>query len=278
MICMRLFSSIVALIFLSVATTPSLAANKTRASDDVTISGVLAGLTSGKLKVVDLSHVLNSATPDFFGEKDIYHFDHAISAREDGYSTGCFQTPEHYGTHIDAPVHFARGAEPVDKIPVARLVLPAVAIDVRDQVNKNPDFELSVAAIRDWENQHKQIPPNAIVLLLTGWSKYWGCEQKYRNADSSEQMHFPGYSAEAARFLVEERKVVAIGIDTLSIDPGNSKTFPVHKIVGSHNVYGIENLHNLDQLPATDILLFSGPLAIEGGSGCPARVIAVINN
>jgi len=238
---------------------------------------LLDHLAVGQLKTIDLSHVINSKTPDFFGDKGVYHFSHATNIREDGYSTGTFQTPEHFGTHVDAPVHFVKGAAPIDKIPAKRLILPAVVIDVRKQVEKNPDFELTVPVIQEWEKQNGKIPPNAAVLLLTGWSQRWDSASQYRNPDSSEQMHFPGYSPEGAAFLIQERKATAVGVDTLSIDPGDSKTYPVHKIAGSHDVYIIENLNNLDQLPARGILLFCGCPALEDGTGCFARVLALID-
>jgi kynurenine formamidase len=242
-----------------------------------TVGKLLDHLAVDQLKVIDLSHVINSKTPDFFGDKDIYQFHHATKVEENGYSTGTFQTPEHFGTHVDAPVHFVKGAAPIDKIPAEHLILPAVVIDVRKQVEDNPDFVLTVPVIQEWEKQNKKIPSNAAVLLLTDWSQRWDSAKQYRNTDSSEQMHFPGYSAEGAKFLIEERKATAIGIDTLSIDPGDSKTYPVHKIAGSHDVYIMENLNNLNQLPPRGILLFCGCPALQDGTGCPSRIIALID-
>lgn len=242
-----------------------------------TMDGFLDSLSKDRVKAVDLSHVLNSKTPDFFGDHDIYHFDHKTLVKDSGYSTGTFQTPEHFGTHVDAPVHFAKGAQPIDQISVKRLVVPAVVIDIRNQAETNPDCLLSEAMIQEWEKEHGRIPDNAAVLLLTGWSKRWDSEQQYRNLDSKNQMHFPSYSIEAVKFLIEQRKINAIGVDTLSIDPGISTTYPVHKISAQNNVYGIENLNNLDQLPAKGILLFCGVPALEGGTGCPARVVAIVD-
>ena len=247
---------------------PSLAATADKLLDHLAVN---------QLHVVDLSHVLNAKTPDFFGDKDIYHFNHETIVKPDGYSTGTFQSPEHFGSHVDAPVHFAKGAAPIDKIPAKRLILPAVVIDIRKQVEKNPDFELTVPVIQQWEKQNGKIPPNAAVLLLTGWSQRWDSESQYRNPDSSGQKHFPSFGAESVKFLVEQRKATAIGIDTLSIDPGDSKTYPVHKYVGSHDVYGMENLNNLNLLPARGILLFCGVPALEGGTGCFARILALVD-
>jgi len=249
----------------------------TEADSSGIISRTIDHLAVGQVKTVDLSHVLNSTSPDFFGRDDVYKFRHSTEFRDDGYGTGTFQTPEHFGTHIDAPVHFVAGASPIDKIPVEHLILPAVVIDARKEVENNPNFALTVPLIQEWEKKNGRIPNHAAILLLSGWSRYWNSEKQYRNPDSSQHMHFPGYSAEAATFLIEERKANAIGVDTLSIDPGESKTYPVHKIAGSHNVYIIENLNNLDQLPAKGILLFCGCLALEGGTGCPSRIIALVD-
>jgi len=266
------------LLVASACTPPGEAKSETEvASATGETAQIIDHLKMDQLNIVDLSHVMNSKTPDFFGDKDVYHFSHTTSARDDGYSTGSFQTPEHFGTHVDAPIHFVKGALPVDQIPAKRLVLPAVVIDLRADADKNSDCELTVPIIQKWESQHGKIPSRVAVLLLTGWSQHWDSEKEYRNPDSTQQMHFPGYSADAAKYLIEERNAVAIGIDTLSIDPGDSKTFPVHKIAGDHNVYIIENLNNLDHLPARGVLLFCGPLALEGGSGCPARVLAVVD-
>jgi kynurenine formamidase len=234
-------------------------------------------LAGNQLRIVDLSHVINGNTPDFFGDKDIYHYEHKTLSRSDGYATGAFETPEHYGTHVDAPIHFTKGTATVDQIPAAHLVLPAVVIDVHQQAEKNPDFELTPSIIQDWEKQHGKIPSGAAVLLMTGWPKYWESEKQYRNVDAQNRMHFPGYSEEAAKFLIEDRNSNCLGTDTLSIDAGQSQTFPVHKITSGHQVYTIENLNNLDKLPTKGILLFCGPLAIEGGSGCPARTLAIVD-
>jgi len=276
---MNLFRSapIALLTILVIASTASASPTGKDKSNAGCMNRVLDRLSKDQLTVVDLSHVLNSKTPDFFGDHDIYHFEHKTLVKDSGYSTGTFQTPEHFGTHVDAPVHFAKGSESLDQISIKRLVVPAVVIDIRKQVETNPDCMLTESMIEDWEKEHGRIPDNAAVLLLTGWSKRWDSEQQYRNPDSKNQMHFPSYSGEAVKFLIEKRKVNAIGVDTLSIDPGVSTTYPVHKISAQNNVYGIENLNNLDQLPAKGILLFCGPLALEGGTGCPARVVAMID-
>lgn len=229
-----------------------------------------------RLRVIDLTHPINTNTPTYEAEHDSYHYDKLTTVEKDGYMTGAIKIPEHFGTHIDAPAHFVSGGATIDQLRPERLILPAVVIDVRKEVAENPDYELTVKRIDDWEIQGR-IPPGAAVLLLTGWDKHYANESGYRNPDENKQMHFPGFSAEAAKYLLESRSVTALGIDTLSIDPGKTEVFPVHKFALSHDSYLIENLTNLDKLPPRGILIFCGPLAIQGGSGSPARVLAIVD-
>ena len=141
------------------------------------------------------------------------------------------------------------------------------------QVRDNPDYS-TVADVEDWERRGR-IPEGAAVLLLTGWDKHYSDAARYRNPDASGVLHFPGYSEEAIRFLVANRKIVALGIDTLSIDYGPSKDFGGHKISHAAGLYHIENMTNLDKLPARQAVVFVGPLPIDNGSGSPARVLAL---
>jgi len=227
------------------------------------------------LHVIDLTHPISASSPTWDAETGEYHYEKLTSVAKDGYFSGAFRISEHFGTHIDAPAHFIDGGMCVDRLPPERLILPALVIDVRKEVAENPDYELTVQKIEDWERQGR-ITPGCAVLLLTGWGQRFSDSTTYRNPDQMKHMHFPGYSSQAAKYLVEDRRVAALGIDTLSIDPGRSETFPVHKIALAHDVYLIENLNNLDLLPPRGILLFCGPLPIQGGSGSPARVLAIV--
>lgn len=226
-------------------------------------------------QVVDLSHPISSKVPTYEGLYDSFHYEQLSSVEKDGCLTGRFAMPEHFGTHVDAPNHFSLGMSGIDRIPVDKLILPAFVIDVRAEAAENSDYLLSKERIESFEASGK-ISSDSAVLLLTGWDKRFSDWHRYRNADATERLHFPGYSAEAARFLVHERRVAALGIDTLGIDAGIDLDYPVHKIALEQNVYLIENLTRLDQLPARGAMLFCGALPIEGGSGSPARVLAVI--
>lgn len=182
---------------------------------------------------------------------------------------------EHYGTHLDAPAHFPPGKITVDQIPVKQLFGPAVVLDVRDASAKDADYQLSAARVEEWERQHGQIPLGAIVLLRTGWTSRWPDAQKYRNQDSQGKMHFPGFSLEAAKLLVA-RKVSGLGCDTMSVDYGASADFAVHHLALGAGLFHLENLADLSALPETGAFLVVAPIKLEGGSGGPVRVFALL--
>ncbi len=193
------------------------------------------------------------------------------------YASGVFSASEHGGTHLDAPIHFAESGWSVDEIPINQLTAPAIVIDIREQARSNPDYMLQVQDIDFWEKQHGSIPPHSIVLLLTGWGQYWPDPSRYlgsmtpKNADT---LHFPGFSGEAVSFLVSQRFIYGIGIDTASIDPGQSQTFQAHQILGKANRFAIENVAQLEQLPPKGAIITALPMKIRQGTGGPARVIA----
>jgi kynurenine formamidase len=178
-------------------------------------------------------------------------------------------------TNIDAPAHLSSGMWTVDQIPPERLIAPLVVIDITAHVINNPDYELSVEDIARWEQIHGDIPAGAVVLARTGWSGRWKSGDEYRNADKRGVMHFPGYSADAAQFLVEGRGVLALGIDTLSVDPGDSKTLAVHQYTLAHSVYHLENVANLDRVPDAGAVVVVAPMKLEGQVDGPVRILAL---
>ena len=195
------------------------------------------------------------------------------------YSANRFCSPEHGGTHLDAPIHFASGHRTADELPMEQLVAPAVRIDVREQAAKDRNYRLQPEDVRRFEERFGQIRPGAIVLLQTGWSRHWPDRKAYFGSESAEDasgLTFPSYGEEAARLLVEERRVALLGVDTASIDFGRSKDFMVHRVAAARNVGGLENLTNLDQLPETGFNVIALPMKIRGGSGGPVRVIALV--
>jgi kynurenine formamidase len=236
-----------------------------------------AGPSATFRSVIDLTHPLNAQVPTYEAEaKSPFQATTVATIAKDGYFAREISLPEHFGTHIDAPAHFIAGMWTVDQIPAERLVAPLAVIDVSANARSNADYQISVADIADWETSHGQLPLNSIVMVHTGWDSRWTSASNYRNADAKGTMHFPGYSEEAAKFLVEGRRVLAIGIDTLSIDYGPSKDFPVHQYTLGHSVYQLENVANLELVPAVGGIVVVAPMKLEGGSGSPVRILALI--
>ncbi len=225
--------------------------------------------------VIDLTHPLSDKTP-------AYEANEKLEARttetydKEGYFARSICLPEHFGTHLDAPAHFARGRWTVDQIPTERLASPLVVLDVSGSADKNPDYQVSIEDVTFWEQVNGNIPAGAVVVARTGWSSRWNTPEKYRNADAKGVMHFPGWSLDAVRFLVDRRNIYGLGIDTLSVDTGTSKDFPVHRFTSAHSVYHLENVANLSRAPEAGGVLIVAPMDLQGGSGAPARVIVVV--
>ncbi|MBI4179608.1 cyclase family protein [bacterium] len=222
---------------------------------------------------VDLTHPLDENSPTWPGSRRFSktrYIDY-----DQGYTKMAYEMDEGLGTHVDAPAHFLKGARSISDLGLEELVTPAVVVDVTAAVEANPDYALSVDDILAWEKRNGPIPAGALVIARTGWSARWGSESAYRNADKFRIMHFPGFSKEAAEFLVTERRISGIGIDTLSLDPGVSKTFDVHRILFEADKYQIENLANLAALPETGAVVLALPLKIVDGPEAAARVIGL---
>src|SRR6476646_3453826 len=197
------------------------------------------------------------------------------------YSAYRYSAAEHGGTHIDAPVHFAKGQNSVDQIPLEQLTGPGLVIDVTAQCATNPDYLISAADIQNWERRNGQIPAGSIVLLRTGYGKYYPDRKKYlgtdeRGAAAVAKLHFPGLDPAAARWLTSNRSIKAIGLDTASIDRGQSVLFESHRALFEKNIPAFENVANLDQLPVKGFTIVALPMKIKGGSGGPLRIIAML--
>ena len=232
--------------------------------------------------VIDLSYAFDSTTlywpnsPSGFQLKELAR---GVTPGGYFYSANMFTAPEHGGTHIDAPIHFSATGPTVDLIPVRQLIAPAVVIDVSDHTTSNADYRLTVQDLRAWEATHGAVPKGAIVLLYTGWGKFYGNRKAYFGDDTpgaTNKLHFPSYGAEAVKVLVEERQVGAVGVDTPSIDYGQSADFIVHQISARAGVPGLENLANLSRLPSRGAWVIALPMKIAGGSGGPLRIVALL--
>ena len=190
---------------------------------------------------------------------------------------------EHGGTHIDAPIHFAAKRKTVDQIPIQQLIGSGIVIRIEEKVNNNRNYQLAVEDILAWENEHGAIPDESILLIDTGSAKHWPHKERYmgtakRGQEGVDELAFPGLHPAAAKFLVTERKIKAIGLDTPSIDFGGSKLFQSHQILYAQNVPAFENVANVDQLPVEGFTVIALPMKIKGGSGAPLRIVAFVPN
>jgi kynurenine formamidase len=227
--------------------------------------------------IVDLSHTMNAQVPAFEpSARPLYQAKTIATIAKDKYFARSICLPEHFGTHIDAPAHFVPGLWTVDQIPPDRLIGPLVVLDVRAGAKNDPDYLVSVEDLARWEKANGSIPAGAIVIARTGWDSRWSSAKDFRNADRHAVLHFPGYSLDAAKFLVEARSVFGIGIDTLSVDYGPSSDFPVHRYALGHSVYQLESVANLDRVPARGAIVVIAPMKLQGGSGSPVRIFALL--
>ncbi|MGI9531549.1 cyclase family protein [Lutimonas sp.] len=234
--------------------------------------------------IIDLSHDYSKETI-YWVTAQTFELDTVFAGQTDNgfyYTANNFSTAEHGGTHIDAPIHFAEGGLTVDQLKLSSLIGKGIKINVSEKALKDRDYLISKEDLMQWESVHqKQIPDGSIVLLETGYSKFYPDAVNYmgtdqRGPDAISLLHFPGLSKEAAQWLVDKRRIKAIGIDTPSIDYGQSTLFKSHVILMSHNIPAFENLTNLNQLPTEGFEILALPMKIKGGSGAPLRAIALI--
>ncbi len=226
--------------------------------------------------VVDLTHVLDPAFP-VFPSFEPMRITNLYDVQRHGFYANRWDLGEHTGTHFDAPAHFVdrQDAWSVDQVPPQRLIAPLVVVHIHERAARDPDAWVTVDDLMAWEARYGRIPDGALVCMHSGWESRVGDADAYRNADPSGTMHFPGFSPDAAQWLIHERDVVGIGVDTLSLDIGASTSFDVHLTVLGANRYGLENLANLAQVPPSGATVIAGAPRVRGASGGPCRVLAV---
>jgi kynurenine formamidase len=254
------------------------------------IGGAFAGdqtrerAAAGALRgLVDLSHPFNDQTIYWPTAQEFVLTEVAEGETEGGwyYAANNFEAAEHGGTHLDSPIHFARDGDKADEIPLRRLVGRAVVVDVSERALDDRDYLVSRADLRGWERDNGRIPRRTIVLLRTGWERFWPDAERYlgtaeRGEGAVPLLHFPGLGPDGARWLVNRRDVKAVGIDTASIDRGQSTDFMAHRILGAANVPVFENVARLGRLPDRGFAVVALPMKIDGGSGGPLRIMAVL--
>jgi kynurenine formamidase len=231
---------------------------------------------------VDLTHAFSERTIYWPTDTAGFVLEELAYGPTDGgwfYASYAFSSAEHGGTHLDAPVHFAEGRLRADEIPLSGLIGPAAVVDVSARAHR--DYLVTVDDLTSWEAEHGQLPDGGILLIRTGWGDRWDDRTAYLGTDLTgpeavAELHFPGIGAEAAEWLVADRGIVAVGIDTPSIDYGQSADFRAHVILYAENVSGFENVANLDLLPPTGSFVVALPMKIEGGSGGPLRIVAFV--
>jgi len=232
-------------------------------------------------KVVDLSHTFGPETiywptaEGFTMERVAY----GMTPAGYWYAANNICMAEHGGTHMDAPIHFAEGQDTADAVSLRSCIGPAVVIDVRARAAADRDYRLAVEDIAAWEKQNGRVPAGAVVVMFSGWGAYWTDKLHYLGTDKHgdvANLHFPGFSKEAAEFLVAQRDIAAVAVDTASMDYGQSTDFLVHRVINGANKPGFENLANVDRLPPAGATLVALPMKIGGGSGGPARIIAIL--
>ena len=233
-------------------------------------------------RMIDLSHAYGGDTLYWPTDTKGFALDTLAEGMTDAgyfYAAKEFATAEHGGTHLDAPVHFAEGGDDVASIPLDRLILPGIVVDVSESAAADPDYLVTAEDVLAWEEEHGQVPAGSAVLIRTGWASRWPDALAYLGDDTpgdASNLHFPGVGEDAARLLLEERGIGLLGIDTASVDYGQSTDFIVHQIGGAAGVPNLENVGDLTELPPTGFLLAALPMKIEGGTGAPVRIVALV--
>jgi kynurenine formamidase len=226
-------------------------------------------------KIVDLTHTIHPNIPIWPDDPPV-EFETVSQIEKDGYFMRKFSIGEHSGTHMNAPNSFYSGGASIDSYPPQSLVVPAIAIDIRDKSLVNPDYTLTIDDVLNWEQQHGFIEPGNVIILYTGWQEKWENPGAFFNRDNDGICHFPGFGTAATQFLLKERSIAGVATDTHGVDPGQDESFAVNKLVLEKQRIVLENLANIDQLPAADITLVIGILRILGGSGSPVSVLAFV--
>jgi kynurenine formamidase len=226
-------------------------------------------------RVIHLSHVIDLNIPQWPGDPPV-EFETVAELNNDGYYLRRFSLGEHSGTHINAPNSFYNHSLGIDEYPAQSLVVPAVVIDTREAVKVNSDYALTITDVLTWEEEYGEISAGCIVILNTGWQKKWFDKNAFFNQDAEGISHFPGFGSDTTEFLLEQRQIAGVGIDTHGVDPGQDNSFATNHLVLEKPRLVLENLTNLDQLPPKGTTIAIAVLRLRGGSGSPVGVLAFV--
>jgi kynurenine formamidase len=225
--------------------------------------------------VVDLTHTMSAEFPTFLGVPGI-EMQKQFDIGKDGFNLYWWRIIEHAGTHLDAPIHFSTAGATADKIDAATLVVPLAVINVADRAAQNPDYQVSRQDLLDWEGRNGRLPDDCCVAMLSGWAQHVTNAARYAGKDAAGVFHFPGFSPDAADWLIKERRVQGLAVDTLSLDHGPSKDFKTHYLWLPSGRWGLENVANLDGVPAAGATLVAGLAKVKDATGGPTRVVALV--
>lgn len=231
-------------------------------------------LAQAPSRVVDMTHTLTPDFPTYFGEQQFFP-EQVFNFADNGFNLFRFEVNEHTGTHVDAPLHFSADGQSVDEIPVERLVAPLAVVDIKAKAAENADAQVTPDDLSAWMSEHGDLPEGGVIAMNSGWAAHLRTP-KFRGADAEGVQHYPGFHPEAAAMLLEDGRVIGMAVDTLSLDHGPSPDFATHYAWLPTNRWGIENLAGLDDVPATGATLIVGAPKHEGGTGGPARVLALV--
>ena len=226
-------------------------------------------------RTVDLTHTMSPDFPTFFGVPGI-EMEKKFDLKKDGFNLNWWRIIEHAGTHLDAPIHFSEDGITAEKISAETLVVPLAVIDVVAKAASDPDYQVTREDIRAWERRHGRLPANSCVAMHAGWARHVGDAAKFTGKDAGGVFHFPGFSGEAAEWLLRRRRVAGLAVDTMSLDHGPSKDFKTHRLWLPSGRWGLECVANLDQVPAAGATLVVGLAKVKDATGGPARLIALV--
>lgn len=224
---------------------------------------------------IDLTHTMSPEFPTFFGVPGI-EFQKQFDFRRDGFNLNWWRLIEHAGTHFDAPIHFSENGAPADKFGADELVIPLAVVDVSAKAARNQDYLLTPEDLVDWERLHGRLPDRCCVAMHSGWARYVADAAKYTGKDANGVFHFPGFHRQAAEWLIRERQVIGLATDTLSLDHGPSKDFGTHLAWLPSGRWGLENVANLERVPASGATLVVAVAKVKDATGGPARLIALV--